>query len=231
MMKRFMRRNREKTESLQPIGGGKHGVLYRHRNVVLKIVGMTFVTSLVCLAAEAVIEHPAGAYIVTLVDGIYGSSTQTLFFPLTISILGLAHCETGFGLVLATLGCGCMLGPPLVAWTFDKFGYSVLFRFSGALYLVSGLLVSLTYHGHEEESANTAGGDKLLAGNPVEVAFGSQCFEIVVPAKETEDALGTDEGEAFLVENKEESNICASEGHVETKNNLHLEPTNGATHI
>ncbi|KAK3770330.1 hypothetical protein RRG08_029983 [Elysia crispata] len=176
--------------------------------LTVMFAGMTFVTFLVCLTAEAVIKYTAGAYIITLANGIYASSTQILLFPLTIAILGHSNCEAGFGMVLLVLGSGCLLGPPLAAWILGKFGYSMLFRFSAALYLVSAILVATTHQTQEKEITNNANGEEVHSRNPADVTFGSQYFEIIVPAKEAhKEAPRTDVEveEAFLLRENEVS--------------------------
>ena len=54
----------------------------------------------------------------------------------------------------------------------------------------SALLTTTTYRSQTTETRNHTGDGKILSGNPPDVPYGSQYFELIIPQK------GTDEAEA-----------------------------------
>ncbi|GFS11393.1 monocarboxylate transporter 12 [Elysia marginata] len=158
--------------------------------LTLMFAGMSFVSSLVCSAAEAMMEYKAGAYFTALAHGIYASSTQILLLPLAIEILGQSKSETGYGLVMMMFGLGCLVGPPVAARILSTFGYSLLFRFSAALYLLSAVMVTQTHRSQHYPSTTNSIDSQAAAHseNPADAFFGSQYMEIVIPS-----ATGSDE--------------------------------------
>ena len=89
---------------------------------------------------------------------------------------------------------------------YNQFGYIA----TGVLFLVTALLTTTTYRSQTTETRNHTGDGEILSGNPPDVLYGSQYFELVIPEKKTagEEAPSANVEETVPLTEKQNSDDC-----------------------
>ncbi|RUS80481.1 hypothetical protein EGW08_011759 [Elysia chlorotica] len=202
-------------------------------------IGLNFVSCLMCMAADFLMDYTVGAYFVAFSYGLYVSPCVVLFFTLTFYVLGYEKGASGYGVVLMVYGIASLLGPPVYAIMLQMFGCALLFKFTGLLFLTSALVsTGITQHaapadrsGLEEAAVKVAngldeaglGGLKVLQGD----LLGSSNFELVVPSLVGAEDNGCGDGAVAELVCADRGNLCSDpvDGEPELKRLLDVPST------
>ena len=106
--------------------------------------GLNALTSLVCWFGPVLIDIDGGAYVFSIVFGLYAGGPVSLLVSITVDYLSKEDTPRGIGLCYMFGGVGFLLGPPIAANIVQMFGYNGVMYLCAACYFSTAIAFSIS---------------------------------------------------------------------------------------